>query len=666
MSLSQTGSRRTALWAGVVLLALTGILYIATLDTALLTRELDGGDLITHQYAQVQARPGNAPGYPLYTMGGWLWFHTIHPLARAIERATPNPTPILSSYSTLWALISLALLYWILCFLTSSRYRGEDSRPRSGNWIIAWLVAAFYAVTYFFWYYATTTEQYSSAVAQTLGIVALWLLWQEADAAHGPELYGVKSRPTLLLIALAFLCGVSLAHMLTVAFIVPPLVVAVIWQRPGLLRSPALIVAVVVAAFLPLLSYAFIYVRAAQHPEWRGRGEWKTTWDWLIYFLSTPQGRDELREAFRHVDDFFANGFPALIWQELSAALLVIGLVGIALLRRKTAWLLYATLAIYLVFAWAYRYANWYQVVIPAYPLVLIGVAAAADSYQHWPRIARSPLLRALAPLILALAIAWRFAASLPEADSRHRSDDVDLTPAAVLLESAAPGAALFANVNQTLALDYLIGIWGLRPDVTTTSVDLAPGIVRERRPLLTTWEASTTLFREMQPISPLVVDAQSPDWARVDDQPIAAPDLRPLALDLLPGVRLTGVATAPAPTGEPVSQAAPAMDVWLQWEVADGLWPDGVSVSLRPTLGGETIRLDGSESNDFVHVDASQPLRGVLGDHPGARFVDAFRLPLAEALPAGADGIELILYRATGEGFETLADERIDLREGP
>ena len=50
-------------------------LYLFTLDDGLRPGELEGGDLITHQYAQVQGRPSNAPGYPLYTMGGWLWFH---------------------------------------------------------------------------------------------------------------------------------------------------------------------------------------------------------------------------------------------------------------------------------------------------------------------------------------------------------------------------------------------------------------------------------------------------------------------------------------------------------------------------------------------------------------------------------------------------------------
>ncbi|HAJ34700.1 MAG TPA: hypothetical protein DCL15_03245, partial [Chloroflexi bacterium] len=111
-------AKRRRTLAGALLLLLALLLYIATLDTGLQPYELIGGDLITHQYAQVQARPSNAPGYPLYTMGGWLWFHGLRAAAQMIGIAAPNPLPILSSYSTLWALLALLLLYTILCHVT--------------------------------------------------------------------------------------------------------------------------------------------------------------------------------------------------------------------------------------------------------------------------------------------------------------------------------------------------------------------------------------------------------------------------------------------------------------------------------------------------------------------------------------------------------------------
>ena len=174
--LSSRPDRRHALWAGLLLLGLALVLYLLTLDNGLQPGELAGGDLITHQYAQVEARPSNAPGYPLYTMGGWLWFHGLRALFQATGAPLPNPIPLLSSYSLAWALLALGLLYAILCRLTRT-----PSRP-AGNWPLAWLVSAFYTVTYFFWYYATTTEQYTSAIAQTLAMVWVYLVWEERQA----------------------------------------------------------------------------------------------------------------------------------------------------------------------------------------------------------------------------------------------------------------------------------------------------------------------------------------------------------------------------------------------------------------------------------------------------------------------------------------------------
>ncbi len=115
---AQTGHRSRwpapATLAGIALVLAFAALYLFTLDDGLRPGELEGGDLITHQYAQVQARPSNAPGYPLYTLGGWLWFH----LGRLILGRDHNPIPILSSYSTLWALVAIWLLYRLILEVT--------------------------------------------------------------------------------------------------------------------------------------------------------------------------------------------------------------------------------------------------------------------------------------------------------------------------------------------------------------------------------------------------------------------------------------------------------------------------------------------------------------------------------------------------------------------
>ncbi|MEZ4615256.1 MAG: DUF2723 domain-containing protein, partial [Caldilineaceae bacterium] len=459
-----------AWWAGWLLLAASLLLYAMTLDNGLRADELVGGDLITHQYAQVQARPSNAPGYPLYTMGGWLWFHTIRTALHWLGATTPNPIPILSSYSTLWALIAIVLLYRILCRTTRS------ARFPAGHWPLALLLSAFYGVTYFFWYYATTTEQYSSAIAQTLAILYVYLCWLDRQENVVPPipLFHPVNR---LLLLLALLCGLSLAHMLTVAFIVPPLVVLILWQAPYLLRDLRLISLTILAAFLPLSSYSYVYLRGGAHPEWWGSGQWTTAQAWFWAFISTAQGREELAWGFEPWCTTFANGMPALIGRELTWPLVGIGLIGIALLGRRLATLCYGTLAIYLLFAWFYRCGNWFQVILPAYPIVIIGAARLfATLHAHlingkhgtsraaviWPRMLYGLLL---VVVCLRAWLVW------PTTDSRNRPADDAFDRAALLVaQPLAKGAHLFAAVDDALAIQYLSQIWQLRPDLQVVS----------------------------------------------------------------------------------------------------------------------------------------------------------------------------------------------------
>ncbi|MCW5842353.1 MAG: DUF2723 domain-containing protein [Caldilinea sp.] len=716
-----TGYRRAArrsLWAGVLLLVLTLLLYALTLDNGLQPEELVGGDLITHQYAQVQARPSNAPGYPLYTMGGWLWFHALRPLVGLTTTAPPNPLPILSSYSTLWALLALGLLYAILNHITRS------PRHPAGNWPLAFVLSAFYAVTYFFWYYATTTEQYTSAIAQTLAIVYVYFLWRDqvrgargegrhsstelstvncqrsiANEARGegrgargePDPSAISnqqsaiddgqrslandptsaarasqsltisnqqltinnyllSAPTLLIL-LAFLCGLSLAHMLTVAFIVPPLVIAIVWEEPRVLRNGRLLLAVIVAALLPLLSYAYVYARGAVHPEWWGAGEWSSAGEWFWAFVSTAQGRDELARGFQATCAFFDGGFPDLIWGELSLPFLVVGLLGIARLGRKPAFVLYATLLIYLVFDWMYRCGNWYQVILPAYPLILLGVAAAADWWEarFLPRrwLAYAPLA------LLVVAIVWRFDASWPRANSHNRPEDTGLDRAAILLDQPLPqGAGLFAPVADALALDYLVNIWGIRPDLHVVSSSTAGPLLDAGGTVLATLDAAPILLEELVTDSPPIRSPFGADWLALAAQPLAPPAAPSVAIDaaLGDGVTLSAYSVQPAPTGSPVTHAAPALDVTLFWQIG-GAWPAGYGISLRPIAGGAMI--PDATTGGVIQRDAAAPVQALVAPDSASPLADTYRIPM----PESADGVMLIVYRATDGGFENLLE---------
>ncbi len=651
--------------AQIMLLACALAVYATTLDNGLQPHELRGGDLITHQYAQVEARPSNAPGYPLYTMGGWLWFHGLKTLANWAGIAHPNPIPILSSYSTLWALLALWLLFRIICHLTAT-----DDRPH-GNWLLAWLLCAFYGFTYFFWYYATTTEQYSSAVAQTLAIVYVYLLWQSRPA-----------RSNRLLFLMAFLCGLALAHMLTVAFIVPALVAVILWDSPHLLRNPRVVSGTVIAAMIPLASYAYVYLRGADHPEWWGNGSWPSAQAWFWSFLSTAQGRQELLWGFEPGRAFFGNGFPELIWHELSVPLLLLGMLGIACLPRKTATLFLGTLSIYVLFCWAYRYGNWFQVILPAYPLVLVAAAIAVDQIE-----ARLPQLRPLqwlpratmltgllSSILLMVAIVWRMQASLPAANSHNRPQDTALNHAAILLDQPIPrNTGLFATLDDALAMQYLIHIWQIRPDLNVVSSSDAAQLLKHKTLVLSTWQAAPVLLTELPNRSKLSIESVGPDWLVLDAAPrsqdarlqtvIGTPSLI-VRQPVTDGVTLFGYTITPSPIGRPVIDRSPsAIDVNLYWQTPAGDWPDNLAISVRPTLHGAFLPDPSDPAHTIIQEDVPRPAHGLFrpGDHLVNRLIaDSYRLAIPTSSSLRADGVTIILYRRLASDFENLA--RVDL----
>lgn len=630
--------------AGIVLLLAAALLYWLTLDNGLRPGELEGGDLITHQYAQVQARPGNAPGYPIFTMGGWLWFHGLRTAANWLG-ITPNPISLLSSYSTLWALLSLWLLYQILLHITRS-----PTRP-TGDWPLAWLLTAFYAVTYFFWYYATTSEQYSSAIAHTLAILYVYLRWRGQPSVPSPR------SPIPMLLFLAFLCGLALAHMVTVALLVPPLLAAVLWQEPKLLRHPGLMAGAILCAALPLVSYVYVFLRGAAHPEWWGVGEWTTAGQWFWSFVGTSQGQDELSWGLAPGAAFFANGFPELIWRELSVPVLMIGLLGIGVLEKRLRLVLAGTLILYAIFCWVDRFGNWFQVILPVYPLLVLGVAGlihrydgrvirtgkaarASEEIDFSVRPRREYDIRNTALTLLVLLILWRGLASLPGADSRDRPDDTGLDrPALLLDQTPPPDAVLFAARDDALGLAYLIDIGGVRSDLrvvdkTGTNEALAGG-----GQVLVTADAAGLLLGELT-VAPPQVHGWSGAW--VELLPHAAPQGRE------PTVRLDKVlGDGIVLQGYSVREAG-GLTVELFWSVEENATPGDWSISVRSG--------DGSVQQDAVGpVFGLRPFSSFV---PGETVVDAYGLGTGKPV----DALWLILYRSTDGGFENLAEERLAL----
>jgi hypothetical protein len=612
------------------------LLYLATLDNGLRPDELTGGDLITHQYAQVEARPSNAPGYPLYTMGGWLWFR----LGRGLLGWLFDPLQILSLYSTLWGLASLGLLYMIL--LRVSR-----------RWWLAALLTLFQATTFFFWYYSVTTEQYTSAVFQTL--LLIWLAFKWDDMPRDRTLLG-----------LAFVSGTMLANMVTTLFILPPLLWFIFFRKTEAkstslmlgyyLRRPSLVATAVGAALLPFLSYAYIYIRGDQHPEWRGVGQWPSTWAWFLQFVTIQQGRDELGPGLA-AQNFFTAEFPALMWQELTWPIFLGGLLGLACLGRRRAIFLYSTLGIYLLFSWGYRFGNWFQVIIPVYPIFVIGFAAGVAKLTE----KRSLVIRwGIASLLMGLLI-WRFSASLPEANQRDRPTDTGLDPGwALLADRPATPALIIADFEEQVALQYLRAVWGVAPAITAIGPGQPPvQPVVDHAALGLTYASRRAVAAAPETVTG-EVHPQAVGEQLIALWPVARTELpagvRPLALEFGDRLKLVGWETIV--TDEPLPPAVAArlsLATWqiaLYWQASAPL-PEDYTVSVRPLLDGQLLSAAGEPL-----IQDHQPVWGAYPTRrwqPGEIVRDVYALRLSEgAMP---ETMQVVVYWTVGDGFENLAD---------
>jgi hypothetical protein len=638
-------------WAGLMVILLAAALYLATLDTGLRPDELTGGDLITHQYAQVQARPSNAPGYPLYTMGGWLWFRLTHPtLGWAL-----NPVQRLSSYSTLWALLSLLVLYQLILGATR------------GNWPIAALSTAFYATTYFFWFYSVTTEQYTSAVFQTLLIVWLAFKWDDAQTQVEPS-----DRYILLM---AFVIGTCLANLVTTLFILPPLLWFVLSRQPDLVRRPKLVVGSALLALLPLISYAYVYASGAAHPEWRGEGEWHNAWAWFVDFLTTQQGRDELVPGLS-LSQFFTDEYPALIWGELTWIVLVGGLVGLWWLSRRRAFFLYGTLVIYLLFCWIDRFGNWFQVIIPAYPLFVLGFGSGLNALwsRDWKSQGWKLAVRGLVLLGLAVLVIYRFALSLPRADQSQRAEDTGLDPGwAVLTDQPLADSIVVGEHRQWLALKYLTDIWGAEPPV-------------QAQPLCPPYLADLSEGTQVSPQVPAVyitrqaaaVDpgcllnlhryGAGAEIIRIKPSPnYQVPEsAQPAGVEFGPQLTLLGFEIQSSPCESPpryserknVVAETTCWHISLYWRATASMDAD-YTVSVRPLRGGGSI----SDENGQQLLQDHQPVWNTYPTSlwsPGEVIRDDYVIcPPSEVLP---DGAQVVVYRSTPSGFENLGEAQFDL----
>lgn len=212
------------------------------------------GDKDSAEFTLVLAFNGVAhpTGYPLYTLLGHLWTRTLHGVGLSWAFAT-------NAWSAAGGAVAVGLLHRLGCALIPA---GAPLGARARG-LLALLPPALLALNPIWTYETTLAEVYSWHVAWALGTTLVFA--RTATALAGPGAWTAR-RLHLRAAGWGLLCGLGGAHHATSLPIVVPFsaVLLVMLARRGLLR-PTLAPVVLLAALLPLSSYAIILWRAT-HP----------------------------------------------------------------------------------------------------------------------------------------------------------------------------------------------------------------------------------------------------------------------------------------------------------------------------------------------------------------------------------------------------------------
>ena len=277
---------------------------------------------------------------------------------------------------------------------------------------------------------------------------------------------------------MAFMCATMLANMITTLFILPPLFYLIFSKRPRILTDIKLVMQAIIFGLFPTISYAYIYIRGLQHPEWRGEGEWTNVTEWFFQFITIQQGQDELTLGLT-LENIITHEFPSIMAHELTLPVLLGGIIGLGMFGRRKAIFFYGTLFIYMAFVVAYRFGNWFQVILPMYPLIVLGFGKSITYYKHftcdsWLMSTRQErflktflvLTMKTLSLLLIMLVSYRFIISLPQANQHYLPQDTALEPGwAIITDISKAGMGnetitISPEFQEWLALQYLLEIW--------------------------------------------------------------------------------------------------------------------------------------------------------------------------------------------------------------
>jgi hypothetical protein len=256
----------------------------------------------------------------------------------------------------------------------------------------------------------------------------------------------------------------------------------------------------------------------------------------------------------------------------------------------------------------------------------------------------------------------YRFTLSWPQANQRDLAGDTGLDPGwAIVADRPHRPAVIAVDFAEEVALEYLGAVWGVAaqlepvaPEAFVNNTDTAHHF--------------SYLTRRAIAARPELVQQAEVRPQAAGEQLIALSPLPPPAemipleggvgnkLRLLGWEDLSPAMVLPEPV---TARGIPAnWQIALYWQALTPLEAD-YTISVRPLVKGQLI----SVANQALIQD-HQPVWGVYPTSrwlPGETVRDVYALTLPEDI--SPDGVQVVVYWATGQGFENLADYTFTVR---
>ena len=610
------------------------MLYVATVAPDVLPA--DAGEF---QLVAALAGVAHPPGYPLYTLAGYVWTHLFSVLF-------PHATP---AYAL--NLMSCGLAAGTLLLLArATRTWAESLGASRGMAVIGGLAAALALGTATtFWAQATIAN-----IRTPTAFFAAWALdamARFAAACHRRD----PTRADRALISLAMAFGLGITHHPSLAFVGVFFGAYVLLTEPRLAIQPRRWLRPMMAASVGLLPLLYLPIRGAMEAPLAPAG--LDTWPGFLHHVLARGFAGDMFAFLTPVDLPHRLALvPTLFAFQFNSLLIAVAMVCLVVVWRRD-WRLAAALtaawSVHTLVTVTYRAPQTVEYLMPAYlPLaVVVGLGPAL-----WPRNGRG-WRSWLYALPAALALWGGLLNGWAHADSfiALHADQTARRFAQPLLETAPEGALILADWRWAMPLRYLQAVEGRRPDVEIQYVWPVAGREYDQ-----VWEERVRTVATARPI--LLTHFYTFDgWTtepwetgfRVHPRPVTAPQASLTALDTRFGeqLRLIGYdvrradgSRFPAGEGGHVGHAGETLEFTFAWQPLRSRSTDS-----RPSL---TLRLVDDAGRDRAQVDRALD----EGCTPDEVCFVRLTLPLLPGLPAGAYRVTLGAYTVTESGFESWA----------